>query len=214
MKFDLHWRPPVLETARLLLRPLTSADAVDIFHICSNPRMTRFTLWDTHRSLADSVNYVVDYAESRYAVREPEPLAIVEKRDPSRSVIGTIGAFWVSRRDHSMEIGYNLAEPYWGRGMVVEAARALIPHVYDAYPVERLQARIVTGNDASRRVVQKLGMREEGCLRSVLRLREVYRDLDSFSLLRSEWILTTESVDKKENGPSHDPSHYDRMRQV
>src|SRR5271166_6613996 len=49
------WRPPVLSTPRLMLRPITDADATDIFLYSCNPNITRFTLWNTHESLDDTI---------------------------------------------------------------------------------------------------------------------------------------------------------------
>ena len=184
--FDLNWTPPVLETERLILRPLTIEDALDVFQFCSNPNMTRYTLWDTHRTIDDSLVFINDYPLTRYPSRVPDPLGIVQKLDPAQSVIGTVGCFWVSKKDAVMEIGYNLAEPLWGQGIIVEAARCLIGWVFDNYPVERLQARVLFGNTASGRVARKLGMTYEGTQRSALSVRGKATDVSYYSLLRGE----------------------------
>jgi len=184
---NLDWRPPVLETPRLIIRPIEPADAEPLFLFCSNPKMTRFTLWNTHQSMNDSRSYVNDYPFSRYFNQEPEPLAIVLKEDPTRALIGTIGCFWSSKNDGVMEIGYNLAEPYWGRGLIVEAARRLIDHVFQTYPVERIQARVFVGNDASARAALKMGMSFEGIGRSVLAHRSGRVSIEYYSMLRTEW---------------------------
>jgi ribosomal-protein-alanine N-acetyltransferase len=85
------------------------------FAYAKNPNVSRFTLWEAHRTFEDSVNYIRDYAFSRYAKGVPEPLAIVLKDNPSR-VIGTVGCFWVSKAAKSMELAYAIAEEFWGRG--------------------------------------------------------------------------------------------------
>jgi ribosomal-protein-alanine N-acetyltransferase len=184
---SLDWRPPVLETERLLLRPLTPADAPAVFLYCSNPAVTRFTLFETHQTIDDSRWFVEQYAQSRYATREPDPFGIVRKGDPVPTLIGAIGAHWASQPNGTMELGYALAEPYWGRGLVAEAARAVMRYVFTEYAVERLQARVIVGNDASERVLAKLGFTREGVLRSVVLRRGRYWDLAMYSLLRAEW---------------------------
>ena len=86
-----------------------------------------------------------------------------------------------------MEFGYALAEPFWGRGLVVEASRALLRFVFTEYAVERLQARVFVGNDASERVLQKLGFTREGVMRRSVFRRGQWWDLIMYSMLRSEW---------------------------
>jgi [ribosomal protein S5]-alanine N-acetyltransferase len=179
----------MLETDRLVLRPLSTNDAADIFLYCSNPNLTRFTLWNTHETLEDTMLFIREYLISRYQNQEPDPIGIVLKDDPTRSVIGSVGCFWASQTYSVMELGYNLAEPYWGRGIIVEASRRLLDYVFREFAVARIQARILAGNTASTRVAQKLGMRFEGILRSVLLHRGKRVDVEYHSILSSEWAL-------------------------
>ena len=184
---SLDWAPPVLMTERLVLRPVTAADAPAIFLYASNPNLTRFTLFETHQTIGDSLWFATDYVRSRYASREPDPFGIVLKGDPVPTVIGSLGAHWVSQPNGTMEFGYAIAEPYWGRGLVAEASRALIRYVFTEYAVERLQARVIVGNEASERVLAKLGFAREGVLRSFILRRGRHWDVAMYSLLRGEW---------------------------
>lgn len=189
---NLSWQPPILETPRLILRPLIENDAVDVFMYASNPNITRYTLFNTHESIDDSLIFLRDYAASHYLAHEPDPLGITMKLDPTKSVIGAVGAHWHSKKDGVMEMGYALAEPYWGQGIVVEACTALMDHVFRSYEVNRLQARVIEGNAASGRVAEKLGMTFEGVLRSSLIHRGVHKGIGMYSILRGEW----ESLDR------------------
>ena len=67
-----------------------------------------------------------------------------------------------------MELGYWIAEPFWGQGLAVEACRAVVTHAFRQVQPERMQARVIAGNDASRRVLEKLGFHYEGTLRAAL----------------------------------------------
>ena len=71
----------------------------------------------------------------------------------------------------TMELGYWIAEPFWGKGYVEEACRGVLAFAFAEYSPERMQARVIEGNDPSARVLEKLGFREEGTLRRSL-LRE------------------------------------------
>lgn len=184
---SLDWTPPRLETQRLILRPVTADDAEAVFLYCSNPNITRYTLFETHETIEHSRWFVNDYAHSRYTSKEPDPLGIVIKNDPVGMLVGALGAHWASQPNGTMELGYSLAEPFWGRGFVVEAARTLIDYLFSEFAVERLQARVFAGNEASERVVQKLGFTKEGVLRSLILRRGRWWDIVVYSLLRSEW---------------------------
>jgi ribosomal-protein-alanine N-acetyltransferase len=183
-----EWRPPTLETDRLVLRAFEEADAPALFPHAANPNVTRFTLWEHHKSLDDTLMFVRDYARCRYLEGTPEPYAITQKADPAHNPIGAVGCFWASQANRTMELGYWLAEPFWGRGLAVEACRAVLTHALTACEPQRVQARVIAGNAASVRVLQKLGFRYEGLLRASLFRRGNFEDLLYYAVLRSEWV--------------------------
>ncbi|MFO0797973.1 MAG: GNAT family protein [Gemmataceae bacterium] len=187
MMMPPDWRPPTLETARLVLRPFEEADAEPLFPLAANPAVTRFTLWDHHQTLADTRVFVHDYARSRYCEGVPEPLAVCLKADPRRWPVGAVGVFWASQPNRVMELGYWLGEPFWGAGYAAEACRAAVSHAFAAYAVERIQARVIAGNDASVRVLEKVGFRAEGTLRGSLYRRGRQEDVHFFAVRRGEW---------------------------
>ena len=85
-----------------------------------------------------------------------------------------------------MELGYWVGEQYWGQGLAVEASRAVVAHAFEVCGPERLQARVIAGNEPSVRVLEKLGFRYEGTLRASLLRRGNFEDVMYFALLRSE----------------------------
>ncbi|HEY1379086.1 MAG TPA: GNAT family protein [Gemmataceae bacterium] len=182
---DPLWRPPVLETDRLRLRPFEPADAPALFAIARNSNVTRFTTWDAHRTIDDSHIFLTDYVRSRYLEGLPDPYAIELKGDGV--LIGAVGGSWASQPNRCMEFGYWLAEPFWGRGLAAEAARALVRHLFAAYPVERVQAHFIEGNAASGRVLEKAGLRFEGVRRHSLLHRGRFWDVHTYAVLRGEW---------------------------
>jgi len=182
-----HWLPPVMTTARLRLRPLVTGDVTAVYEYSSNPQMTTYTLWETHITHHESLMYVREYSLSRYREQVPEPLGITLLEDDRDWVIGTIGCFWASKPNGTMELGYSIAEPHWGHGYAVEASQAMLAYCFANYPIERVQARCFRENSSSARVMQKLGMQFEGTLRRSLFRRERYWDLHYYSILREEW---------------------------
>jgi ribosomal-protein-alanine N-acetyltransferase len=186
MMMSLDWRPPVLNTPRLTLRPFVEADAEPLFVHARNPNVTRFTLWDHHKTSAETVTFVRDYALARYREGMADPYAITLTPDLANPV-GACGCFWTSQPNKVMELGYWIAEPYWGRGLAVEASRAVLDFAFRELKPERMQARVIAGNDPSRRVLEKLRFWYEGTLRQVLLRRGNQEDVMLYSLLRTEW---------------------------
>jgi ribosomal-protein-alanine N-acetyltransferase len=184
-----EWRPPMLTTPRLTLRAFEEFDADPLFEHAKNPNVARFTLWDHHKTVADSVAFVRDYARLRYREGTTEPYAITLLPDPRP--VGACGCFWASQPNRTMELGYWVAEPFWGRGIAVEASRAVLELAFRMFEPQRMQARVIAGNAASSRVLEKLNFRHEGTLRAALLRRGQFEDVMMYSLLRSEWSSRT-----------------------
>ncbi|MBI6546209.1 MAG: GNAT family N-acetyltransferase [Cyanobacteria bacterium NC_groundwater_1444_Ag_S-0.65um_54_12] len=177
------WKPPSIETERLLLRPLLNSDAEALFSYCSNPAVTQHVGWH-HGTIEDSLSFI-DYALGSYAKMAPDPWGLVLKENGDQ-IVGHVGCFWV-KEPHSMEIGWILAEKYWGQGLATEASNAAINFVFRERNIIRLQCTLSTENDASRRVAEKLGMRFEGIHRCSEFVRGRFFDTAYYSILRSEW---------------------------
>lgn len=176
---------PVLETDRLVIRPLTLDDVPAVFEACRDPRLTEHTLFETHRTPDDTVGFVRDFALPRYADGIPEPLGIAWKHAPDW-VIGCTGGRPTPTSDGAYEIGYWIAVPEWGKGVATEAVGGLIRFLFADTSTHRLQACTYPANAASERVLTKLGFRYEGTLRQVVFRRGRHHDTKLFSLLRSD----------------------------
>ena len=87
-------------------------------------------------------------------------------------------------------IGYDLARLYWKQGIMTEAVQELLRFVFEVRNLHRVEARVRMGNDASMRVLQKLGFQEEGILREFLFLNNQFFDIKIFSLLKREYQIT------------------------
>jgi ribosomal-protein-alanine N-acetyltransferase len=104
--------------------------------------------------------------------------------------LGTIGYLTPSRLSsffRGYEIWYQVHPDNRGRGIGTEAAAILINHLFSAEPVERIQATVVVGNDASCRVLEKAGMQRDGLLRKQFFLRGRYVDMHLYAIVRDDW---------------------------
>lgn len=173
-----------LETERLLIRPLTLADAQDIYQISSDDAVSRYVLWDTHRSIADSRAFIKQTLR-QYRMGEPSSWAIQSKE--TGRVIGTIGFVSISREHACAEVGYSLGRPHWNRGYATEALRSLISYGMETMHLNRIEALYDLNNPASGRVMQKAGMLREGILRQKVYNKGHYVDVCICSILSREY---------------------------
>ncbi len=79
----------------------------------------------------------------------------------SATVMGDCGLILYGHRGPEIELAYRLAKPYWGKGYATEAARAWVAHGFEELGLERILAEAHRDNTASRRVLEKVGMRYE-----------------------------------------------------
>lgn len=178
-----------LETDRLILRGFEETDAADMYEYAQNPRIGPAAGWAPHLSQEESARIV------RMFIQADDEWAIVHKQ--SGKVIGSLGF----HRDHtrnvekSREIGYVLAEPYWGQGLMVEAMRAVFRYAFEDLRMEVLSANHYPYNHQSRRVIEKSGMQLDGTLRKAQTLftGEIV-DLVLHSILRDEYFAQQQRI--------------------
>jgi ribosomal-protein-alanine N-acetyltransferase len=179
---------PDLETKRLLLRKMRLDDAEAMFAYASDPEVTRYVLWDTHRSIEDSESFL-RLAVEGYERGDFGGWGIVLK--DGGAFVGTCGVDVGYAPEHARaELGYVLSREHWGRGLMPEAVRAVIRFGFDRMGLNRVEARCIAGNAASARVMEKAGMNCEGTLREREFIKGAYRDMKLYSILRREYRRT------------------------
>jgi RimJ/RimL family protein N-acetyltransferase len=171
--------PAVLATERLLLRAPRQADAKAIASLINDRRIAENTARIPHPyGVADARAFLAKSS------RDPgEPTFLITLSDGT--LIGGCGIGASSGPDP--ELGYWIGVPYWGRGYVTEAARALIDHAFGELGCERLSGRARVSNPASRRVLEKCGFQWTGV--SLIRIRALKSSapVDCFRLDRGLW---------------------------
>ncbi len=165
--------PKTIETDRLLLRPLTPADESDIFEYASNPEVARFMSWSAHRTIQDTEDFL-NYLEDVESAKLQIDRGIVLKE--FGKVVGTIAFVTVDFSLMTAELGYCLSEKFWGKGLIVEAANAMIDAAVKSLGIHRIEAECEIDNFKSERVMQKLGMHQEGVFKKRLPVHGVYKD--------------------------------------
>jgi ribosomal-protein-alanine N-acetyltransferase len=100
--------------------------------------------------------------------------------------IGGVGIELLDDVHHrTANIGYWLAEPFWGRGIATAALNFMTDYAFETFPIDRLQAGVFGWNPASARVLEKAGYVQEGRLRMAVVKEDRVGDLLLFGRLRS-----------------------------
>lgn len=146
-------RPPVLETERLVLRPLQPGDAALIAFYLRDARVARMTRSIPYPYPPGSAEGFVE------RVRAGRGDGAVWAMDHRGSTAGELVGV-ISLRDDG-EIGYWVAAPFWSTGFATEAVDAVVAHAR-ASGVPRLHATVFQDNPASAKVLTKAGFRYTG----------------------------------------------------
>ena len=162
----------IFKTENLILRPWEEGDAENLYHFAKNPKIGPIAGWPPHESIEHSltiINTVFNKKET-YAITFNEiPIGCV-----SLLIHPDGNHYW---GDGSGELGYWIAEEYWGRGLVVEASNAIIKHAFDDLNIDQIYATYRIENTQSKRVLEKLGFRYYTELDNVNYLGETFREV-------------------------------------
>ena len=131
----------VLKTKRLILRPWEESDAESLFEYARDVRVGPAAGWPPHKSREDSLKII------QTVLSVPETYAVCLKED--NKPIGSIGlklngSTDMTDRDDECELGYWLGVPFWGRGIIPEAAGEIIRHAFNDLGMKTICAAIMT----------------------------------------------------------------------
>jgi ribosomal-protein-alanine N-acetyltransferase len=174
---------PRIKTARLLLRPYTLTDATDVQRLAGDRDIASTTA-------SIPLPYDDGVAEQWIATHhrrfeQGTGLDLAITRDPDGALVGAIELRFEPEHDRA-ELGYWIGKPYWGRGYATEAARALVRYSFDTLGLHRIYARHFTRNQASGKVLQKIGMTHEGQRRQHEKKWSIYEDEELYGMLKDD----------------------------
>jgi len=152
--------PEVLETNRLRLRRSVEADAQAIFGAyAQDPEVTKYLAWRRTGNIDDTRNTL---RNATHAWEEGKAFHWVILRKQDDQLLGMVGA---RVDEHKVELGYVLAQKFWGQGYMTEAVKALVDWALKQDGIYRVWAVCDIENAGSARVMEKAGMKREGILR-------------------------------------------------
>lgn len=122
--------------------------------------------------------------------RENELRLIIRRRSDGR-LCGGIGLHPENQHQRA-ELGYWIGVPFWGNGYATEAALAVVRYGFEVLKFNRIFAAHFAGNDASGRVLQKVGMQYEGRMPQAIRKWDKFVDLERYAILRDHYLARRE----------------------
>lgn len=173
-----------METGRLYLREFQKDDWSAVHRYASQEQVSRNQPWGPN-TIEETKAFVEEaLVDSKRTPRTRCIFAIVLKEQDE--LIGAVELNIRSAANKSGEIGYIVNPDYWGKGVATEAASLIIGFGFNELQLHRIYATCAPGNDGSRKVLEKLGMRLEGRMRDHILLKDGWRDSDLFSILAGE----------------------------
>lgn len=142
---------PIIETERLILRPLTLNDADAVFEWTGDERVAEYMIYPCHRNIEVTREWLnsLDSLENEYT------WGFVRKSD--NKLIGS-GGIRFRPEENVWSFGYNLRYDCWNHGYATEASKRMIEYVYSEHNAREFVAEHAVENTASGRVIEKCGL--------------------------------------------------------
>ena len=174
----------VLRTERLVLRPLRRGDEASLFALYSDPVFMRY--WNTPpwSALAEAGKVI---EEDLAAMPAGRYLRLGIQAADADALIGTCSLFAFHEPSRRAELGYGLAPAAWGHGYMTEALSALLGFAFGPLGLNRIEADIDPGNEASARALARLGFVQEGYFRERWIVAGQVSHSAMYGLLRADW---------------------------
>ena len=151
----------ILETERLIFRPLEISDAEALFELNKNPNVHKYLWQKPEKEIEESIK-VIEYVQKQYKENEIGRFATILKS--TEEFIGWTGIKFVN--DHIengntnfYDYGYRLAEEHWNKGFATEASKAWLEHGFNKLNIDIMNAYTHFENGASNHVLSKCGMK-------------------------------------------------------
>ena len=173
------------ETERLFIRNYKRADLEDFIEVTSQPEIQPTTY-------GIPVPYTKKYAKKwmkfvRENIRMKQAFEFAVFLKENHTYIGNVGLINVSFLHNHADISYYIDKDMWNRGFATEAAAMMMDFGFEKLGLYKISGLCMRSNPASKRVMEKLGMKFEGTMRGELLKKGKYYDLDRYSILKEEY---------------------------
>jgi len=175
---------PTLDTARLHLREMTPQDLTALLKHLGNPEVVKYIEMQPIQTV-EQANEWLRWMGSYFSAQDGLRWGVTLKSDGT--FIGSAGIHHWDRESQYAEIGYDIAQSYWGNGYATEVSRAIISFGINHFNLNRIEADVIEGNTVSMHVLKKLGFQQEGILRERVHKDGKYHNVHLFGLLSRDF---------------------------
>ena len=165
-----------IQAKRLSLRRIQLSDKEVITNLANNPAIAATTM---RMPYPCSVEYIESWIRKDLQLGGKDSGFFVISLKDSNEIIGVIG-LEVEQENERGELGYWLGLDYWNKGYCTEAAEAMLDYGFNTLNLNRIWTFYIEGNNASGRVLEKIGMQHEGTLKKHIKKNGVFKDLEYY----------------------------------
>ncbi len=176
---------PLLKTERLILRPFTLEDALEVQRLAGDKDIAATTLFIPHPYEDGVAEEWIGKHQEEFDKGEVITFAIVHRED--KFLVGAIALSDIKKEYETASMGYWIGKPFWNQGYCTEAAHAVLKYGFEVLNLNKIHAHHFKRNPASGKVMLKLGMRYEGCLRQHVKKWGKFEDIEAYGILREEF---------------------------
>ncbi len=148
----------MLETKRLLLRPMKTEDVHHLFELNQDPVVLQWTGDQVSHNIADAQRILSDHVFPQFQQHKMGRFAVLTKEG---DWLGWCGLKYFPDT-HEVDLGYRFMKKYWGHGYATEAAQACLEYGFEVLKLKKIIARAMPQNLPSIKVLQKLKMKYAG----------------------------------------------------
>ncbi len=176
---------PTLETERLVLRKILLRDVSDFYEYARDPETSRYLLWEPHRSRRFTFSHLL-YLQRAYAAGTFFDWALILKENGK--MIGTCGFTEIYEKENRCEVGYVLSPRYHRMGLAPEALTRVLQYGFGTLGLEKASGRFMEGNEASRKVLERLGFWDDTVKKESFFKRGKEEKIFTYSILKEEFL--------------------------
>lgn len=181
---------PTIETDRLKLRRIELKDAQSVFyHWLSDERVTDNLIKGAHKTVSETIERVA-VVVNQYDNKQFCYWGIQLKA--SGELIGAIDLFNFDSATENCEVGYSLGYKWWNQGYGTEALKSVLEFGFGHMNIHKISAAHNLDNPASGIIMTKVGMKQEGTIKHMIRnAKNQYKDCALYGVLQEDYLKNT-----------------------
>ena len=175
----------LIETDRLIIRNISLHELDSFLKYRNEPEVARYQSWEPNLDISYGIKFISPLEQTK--IGEPGKWnQIIWRLKETNQHIGDCALF-VTDEGNQAEIGFTLSQEHQGHGYATEAVSAIMNFVFTEFNIHRIQATCDCKNQGSIKLLERLGMRQEGHFIENIFFKGAWGDEYSYAILKAEW---------------------------